>query len=167
MAIAMTLRDYLDNTGVPYDIVAHPFSTTSVQTARLTHIASKQLAKAVVLQDSEGYVVAVVPADRRLQLGALRRKCKRMLGLATEDEVERVFFDCAPGAAPALGTAYGVEVIYDDSIADCGDVYFEAGSHTDLVHVSHGGFLDLLGDANHGSFSRQMKIAHAIHPAIQ
>ncbi len=154
MAIALTLRDYLDCSGVRYGVVAHPYSITSMQTARVTHIHGKQLAKAVVLQDSEHYVVAVLPADKRIQLGELRRKYQRVLSLATEEDVERLFFDCAPGAAPALGKAYGVEVIYDDSITDSEDIYFEGGTHTDLVHLSTDDFMDLLSDATHGNFCR-------------
>ena len=154
MAIAITLRDYLDSVGVRYGVVGHPYSTTSMETARVTHIHGKQLAKAVVLQDGEHYIVAVVPADRRIQLGALRRKYQRVLGLATEEDVERLFFDCAPGAAPALGKPYGVEVIYDDSITDSEDIYFEGGTHTDLVHLSKNDFINLLSGAAHGDFCR-------------
>lgn len=154
MAIAIALRDYLDSAGVRYGVVGHPYSTTSMQAARLTHIDGKKLAKAVVLQDGEHYVVAVVPANRRIRLGELRRQYHRVLGLATEEEVERLFFDCAPGAAPALGKAYGVEVIYDDSITDSDDIYFEGGTHTDLVHLSKRDFLNLLSGACHGSFCR-------------
>lgn len=106
------------------------------------------------LQDSEHYVVAVLPADKRIQLGELRRKCQRVLSLATEEDVERLFFDCVPGAAPALGKAYGVEVIYDDSITDSEDIYFEGGTYTDLVHLSTDDFIDLLSDAMHGNFCR-------------
>ena len=154
MAIAIALRDYLDSAGVRYGVVGHPYSITSMQTARVTHIDGKQLAKAVVLQDGEHYVVAVLPADRRIQLGKLRQRYQRVLGLASEEDVERLFFDCAPGAAPALGDAYGVEVIYDDSIADSEDIYFEGGTHTDLVHLSKQDFLALLSDASHGMFCR-------------
>ncbi|MBL1432394.1 MAG: hypothetical protein COC09_05105 [Gammaproteobacteria bacterium] len=154
MAIAITLRDYLDSAGVRYGVVGHPYSTTSMQTARVTHINSHQLAKAVVLQDSEHYVVAVLPADKRIQLGRLRRKYQRALGLATEEDVGRLFFDCAPGAAPALGSAYGCEVIYDDSLADNEDIYFEGGTHTDLVHLSGGDFMKLMSNATHGNFCR-------------
>lgn len=154
MAIAIALRDYLDCAGVRYGVVGHPYSITSMQTARVTHISGKQLAKAVVLQDGEHYVVAVVPADKRIKLGELRRKYQRVFSLATEEDVERLFFDCAPGAAPALGKAYGCEVIYDDSITDCEDIYFEGGTHTDLVHLSKNDFMDLMSDATHVKFCR-------------
>lgn len=154
MAIAIALRDYLDSAGVRYGVVGHPYSITSMQTARVTHIDGKQLAKAVVLQDGDHYVVAVLPADKRIRLGTLRRQYHRLLGLATEEDLERVFFDCAPGAAPALGNAYGCEVIYDDSITDSEDIYFEGGTHTDLVHLSKIDFMNLMSNATHGDFCR-------------
>ncbi len=87
-------------------------------------------------------------------MGALRRRYQRVLSLATEEDVECLFFDCAPGATPALAKAYGAEVIYDDSIADNEGIYFEGGTHTDLVHLRTDDFMGLLSDATHGSFCR-------------
>ncbi len=157
MAIAIVLRDYLDRAGIHYGVVGHPYSITSMQTARVTNIKGKQLAKAVVLQDGEHYLIAVLPADRRLQLGKLRQHYQRILGLASEEDVEKLFFDCAPGAAPALGKPYGMEVVYDDSIVEGEDIYFEGGTHTDLVHLSKDDFLGLLGDARHGEFAQPLE----------
>ncbi len=43
----------------------------------------------------------------------------------------------------------------DDSLLNAPDVYFEAGDHEDLVHLSGVEFLSLLAGARHGRFSRQ------------
>ena len=78
----------------------------------------------------------------------------RNLGLATESELAKLFSDCEIGALPALGPAYGIETVVDDAIAEQPDIYFEAGDHEQLVHVSAESFNALLGDtARHGHFS--------------
>src|SRR5574340_717896 len=73
--------------------------------------------------------------------------------MARETEMLDLFKDCAAGAVPALGAAYGIETIWDDSLQEQPDIYFEAGDHEQLVHLSGKQFLDLLGTARHGHFS--------------
>ena len=50
-------------------------------------------------------------------------------------------------------TPYGLDVIVDYSLDMLGDVYFEAGDHRTLVHVTDDQFALMTEDALHGSFS--------------
>ena len=79
MAIAITLKDYLETEGVKYDLIEHPYSVTSMRTAYEAHVSGEELAKAVVLHDGESYIMAVIPATHHLQLGKLRKKYQRKL----------------------------------------------------------------------------------------
>lgn len=54
---------------------------------------------------------------------------------------------------PALGPAYGLEVVIDDSLTDESEIYFEGGDHASLVHVSGSTFRQLLSDARHARFA--------------
>ena len=72
------------------------------------------------------------------ELDELRRLLGNEVDIANEEQVETLFIDCEPGAVPALGAAYGLKVIVDDSFAQQPDIYFEGGDHTNLVHVSGG-----------------------------
>jgi Ala-tRNA(Pro) deacylase len=85
-----------------------------------------------------------------VDLGAVHRQLNRALGLATDRELAELFKDCEPGALPPLGLAYGIDSILDQSLADAPDVYFEAGDHQALVHVSGGEFLKLMANAPRG-----------------
>ncbi|HKK07159.1 MAG: YbaK/EbsC family protein [Gammaproteobacteria bacterium] len=156
MAIAITLQEYLDNAGVEYDLIEHPYSSTSMQAAQAAHVPGDRIAKSVLLEDEHGYVLAVIPATHRLDLGNVHRQLNRMVGLATERELADVFADCEEGAVPPLGQPYGVEVIIDESLAWQPDIYFEAGDHVDLVHITGEAFQDLLGDVEQGQFSRHL-----------
>ncbi len=156
MPIARRLEWYLDAAGVDYEVLPHPHSSCSVQTARRSRIPLFRLAKAVLLEDDSGYVMAILPAARRVDLARLRQELGRDLELASEAELNDLFDDCAPGAMPALGTAYQIPTIYDDSLVGLSDVYFEAGDHDDIVHMSGDAYLDLLSGSRHGRFSRQL-----------
>ncbi len=100
MAIAATLKQYLSDQGVDYDAVAHPHTGGSLETAESAHVSGDDIAKAIVLKDEDGYLVAVLPATYKLQLGALREILGRRLDMADEKELAGLFTDCEPGAVP-------------------------------------------------------------------
>lgn len=153
MSIARSVEQFLKSHDVDYELVHHPRTVTSLRTAEMAHVPSMQLAKSVLLEDDAGYLVAVVPAAHRVDLGRLRRQLRRRIGLAMEREVARLFPDCAPGAIPAIGAAYHVETVVDDTLLAQPDVYFDAGDHEELVHLSGSGFGAIMAGVPHGQFS--------------
>jgi len=156
MAMAIKLKDYLDSAGVHYDLLEHPYAVTAMHIADEAHVSGEDMAKAVLLNDGESFVLAVVPATHQVQLGKMRKNYNRYMSLALEQEIDDLFADCDVGAVPPIGLAYGVDVIFDNSLYDRQDVYFESGDHTGLVHVTGREFLNLLGNARHGEISRHI-----------
>ena len=148
MAIAITLKEYLDTAGTDYDVVPHTYTTSSMSIAESAHIPGDKLVKAVLLEDEDGYVLAVVPATHHLDLGRISELLNRRLGLATEDELGNIFTDCDLGAIPPIGNAYGIEVVMDECLKDCDEVYFEAGDHIELVHMNTDAFMKLMKRAS-------------------
>jgi Ala-tRNA(Pro) deacylase len=153
MTLARSLEDYLRERGVGYEVLPHRPTHLSLESAHVSHVPAACFAKAVVLGDEQGYVMAVTPADHRLRLGVLHHRLGRRLGLATEQELRRLFKDCEPGAIPPLGPLYGMEVIVDEALDGRPEVYFEAGNHRDLIRVSGEDFRRLLPDAPRGAIS--------------
>lgn len=156
MGIAITLREYLDSTDVQYDVLPHPHTGSSSETAQACNIPGDQIAKAVILEDENGYLMAVVPATHRIDLGVLHQRLERHIGLATEPDLEDLFMDCEPGAVPPLGQAYGMQVMIDDSLNGLADIYFEAGDHSELIHLKGNDFEVLMKNADHGAFSHHV-----------
>jgi Ala-tRNA(Pro) deacylase len=103
--------------------------------------------KAVLLRDEDGYVLAVLPASDRLDLGRIRIFLRRRIRLATEPEIAKMFSDCEPGAIPAIGAAYNLETLVDDRLTNDSDVYFEGGDHRSLVHMNGADFWRLAASA--------------------
>lgn len=155
MPVSSSLREFLDAQGVQYEVVAHPRSVSAPRIAASAHVPGARLAKSVLLEDEQGYVMAVVPSTHRVDLARLHRHTHRMLGLAVEEEIAELFRDCDPGAIPAVGAAYGIKTVVDDSLRDQPDIYFEAGDHEALVHLSQQQFNTLMSGADHGQISYQ------------
>jgi Ala-tRNA(Pro) deacylase len=150
MSIASTVRSFLESHEISYEVLEHPHSQSSRETADSAFIWEDQLAKTVLLEDRGGYVMAVVPASHRIDLAKLERELHRKLELANEAELAQVFPDCEPGAVPPLGAAYGIPSVYDDRLSRLAGVYFEGGDHRDLVYMGGREFIDLFEDAPHG-----------------
>ena len=153
MGIAIALAQYFVDRGVACDFVTHPRTETASASVAASRVPADRLAKAVVLKGGNGFMLAVLPASRHIQFEELRRLLGRHMDMASEEQIETLFLDCEPGAVPAIGAAYGLNVVVDDSLARQPDVYFEGGDHANLVHISGATFQKLMGDAQHGQFT--------------
>ncbi len=153
MAIATTLKSYLDEHSVEYDTLEHAHTDTAMDSAKSAHVPPYQMAKAVVLEDEDGYIVSVLPSNNRLNLGWVSEELERDLKLATEPELKKLFSDCDTGAIPALSEAYGLKVIWDDQLKHASDIYIEAGDHEHLIHLRGDDFKQLMESLPHSIIS--------------
>ena len=151
MEIATTLVLHLAKLGIAYDVVKHDYSSSSLHSAHAAHIPASNLVKSVVLEDDQGYVMALVPANRSVKINEVNMVYNRRMGLATEPELDRIFADCDQGAIPPVGDAYGMSTIVDQNLDECDDLYIEAGTHRDLLHISGGAFRKLMEHSQHAS----------------
>lgn len=153
MAIAITLKQYLSDNDIEYDALIHPFTASSQMTAQESHIPGSRIAKAVLLKKGKDFLLAVLPASNHIRFDEIRDLLDQAVKLASEEEVESLFEDCALGAVPPIGRAYGLEVLMDESLTGYDDIYFEGGDHATLIHVGAGQFDKIMKSAQHGRFS--------------
>lgn len=156
MSMSNTLREYLDDHGTQYDLVHHPRTFTSMETAAAAHVAGDKLAKSVVLEAKDEYVMAVIPSTHHLRLETLRARFGHPFDLVTETDIGRLFKDCELGSTPALGQAYGMKVAIDETLLDLDEIYFESGDHTQLVRMSGQNFRALMAQARRGHFGQHV-----------
>jgi len=153
MSIAASLQRHLSRKRVEYDVVSHPPTMASVPTAMASHVSPDSLAKGVVVRTADRYVLAVLPASRRISRADLKAELGENFAFASENELEQLFEDCAPGAIPPIGECYGLDAVVEPSICDQPDIYFEGGDHATLVHVTRTQFAKLMGGAAHARFA--------------
>lgn len=138
MTVPDKLKDYLDKSGVPYQILSHREAYTAQETAAAAHIHGKDLAKVVMVRANGKMIMAVLPTSHRID----PNKLAKALGVsraqfAGEDEFSRLFSDCETGAEPPFGNLYGVELYADKSLAEDAKVYFNAGTHHEMIEMSY------------------------------
>lgn len=153
MAISPKLRGYMEQCGTKYDEVMHEHSVEMAKVAQSAHVPGRQVAKGVLVTGRDGYMVAVLPASKHVGFDFLKKWMGDDVSLADEAYAAPLFPDCAPGAVPPVGAAFGLKTVIDDEMLTDADVYFEGGDHRTLVHMDAQNWRRLQTGAGHCAFS--------------
>lgn len=145
MAISKKLKDYLSKQKVKYEVLSHPVAYSASRVAGSQHLEGKRLAKAVVVEADGDYIMCVLPAVHLIDF----EKFKRIAGvkevhLATEEELAQLFPDYDLGAEPPFGNLFGLSVYADSMLQRDEEIYFNGGSHTDLVKMKFKDYVSLV-----------------------
>lgn len=133
------LISFLEMKGVAYKHDRHPLSYTARETAQAEHVSPRIFAKVVVLHSEDGYAMAVLPADRIVDLDELRAAFgSRHMRLATERELEELFPECELGAMPPFGngTLFDIPTWVDGLLLAEETICFNAGTHRDVIQMA-------------------------------
>jgi Ala-tRNA(Pro) deacylase len=138
------LKEYLDYSGVDYELIPHAPSYTAHETAAVAHIRGRTLAKSVIVKIDGALAMVVVPATERVDLDLLRHFTGAdRIELVPETEFSARFPDCEVGAMPPFGRLYGLQVFVSGSLGDVEEIAFNAGTHRELVQMSYADYLSL------------------------
>jgi len=138
----MDIRDYLRSRHVPFQPFLHSPTPSATRLAHCLHVPGRNVAKGVLLQSRDGYVLAVLPATHRVdlvRLASILGVSTGELRFATEDEMEQVFPDCERGALPPFGRLYGLRTIIDASLAGASEIVVKGNTRHQGVRLR---FLD-------------------------
>jgi Ala-tRNA(Pro) deacylase len=139
---AQLLIEYLDRSGVSYQLQSHSSAYTAAEVAQASHIQGHNLAKAVMVKLDGELSMVVLPAHYHVDLDLLADAlgAERAL-LATEGEFVHRFPRCEAGAMPPLGHLYGVQSYLAPVFHEDEEVAFNACSHTLLLRMDYSDFL--------------------------
>ncbi len=157
MPVSLNLRNYLRDCGTSYDEIPHSRTFAMTMAAQAAHVSGNQIAKGVMVQAGDDYLLAVLPASRHVDINRLAHSLGCEVRLLQEAEAAMNFPDCEFGAIPPLGAAYGLPTIVDDHILardmpDDEDIYFEGGDHRTLVVIDAADWRRMVCEAPHCAF---------------
>lgn len=145
MGISKKLKKILDEKEIKYEVKEHAAAYTAQEIAGAQHVPGAQLLKSVIVKKGNGeFIMAVLPSVKLVdfdKLGALSKD--KELELASEDEIGKIFPDYELGSEPPFGNLYGLKVYADRSIEEADEVYFNGGSHTEVVKLDRADFVNL------------------------
>lgn len=138
MAMLERMESVLKNNKVSYKTYKHPEAFTAQEIAASLHIPGKELAKVVMVKASKRFIMTVLPASWRVDIGRLKEIVhEKDLRLASEEEFKMLFPDCEAGAEPPMGNLYNIDTYVDKSLTDDDHIFFNAGNHYETIEMSY------------------------------
>jgi Ala-tRNA(Pro) deacylase len=131
----MRVSQYLSDQHVAFEEMVHPPAYTSQKLARFLHISGRHVVKSVLLKGPGGFLVAVLPAARHIDLARLSERMGSPVRLATLAEMNERFADCEWGAVMPFGRLYGMASVLEISIPLDAMIVFEAQRHAVAIKM--------------------------------
>ncbi|MBT4446991.1 hypothetical protein HOA92_05630 [archaeon] len=117
----------LDSHSVQYTVIEHAPTPTSEDSAKARGESIKIGAKALLVKGKKGFVVAVMPANRRLDTKKFRKIiASKSLRFASIEELMELT-GLPKGALPPFGTVVGLPLYVDSSLFEEEWMAFNAG----------------------------------------
>jgi Ala-tRNA(Pro) deacylase len=139
------LLEYLDQSGVDYELVDHPQAYAARDVAFKAGVPGRAFAKSVLITLDGEMAMAVVPADHKVNFTLLRDIAgAETITLALEEDFESRFPDCELGAMPPFGNLYNLRVLVADQLGQSELITFNAGTHTEAITMAYTDFEDLV-----------------------
>jgi len=133
----MGITDFLDRAGVRYELSEHKPTFSAQQMAAAEHEPGRYVAKPVIVRADDRYIMCVLAASAKIDLGKLKNQLQaKSVELAEEEEIGRLFGDCELGAEPPFGDLYELPTYMDRALADDDHIVFQAGSHNKTLRMS-------------------------------
>jgi len=135
-SILAQLKTLFKKEKISYRLIPHSEVYTAPEVAASIHAPGRQVAKVVMVRADGRYVMAVLPSHRHVDLS----RFGKMIGaghvaLAKEWEIEKLCPDCEAGAMPPFGDLYGLPVYLDKSLVREPEIFFQAGSHHEVIEM--------------------------------
>jgi prolyl-tRNA editing enzyme YbaK/EbsC (Cys-tRNA(Pro) deacylase) len=141
-SILEQIRELLTSAGVAFIEKQHEPTLTSEESARARGEELRHGGKALLIKTDDVFRLFVLPADRKLDSGAVKRELGvKKTRFATPDELHGLT-GLAPGSVPPFGPPIlPFELFVDAAIRENPRIAFNAGSLTDSIILSVSDYL--------------------------
>src|SRR4029434_7445865 len=100
MKMPKRLIDCLDENKISYEILSHPEAFAAQRIAQAEHVRERRHAKVVMVKSTGQHLMAVLPAERLIDLEKLGKIVGQDISLEREGDLQPLFPSCAVGARP-------------------------------------------------------------------
>jgi Ala-tRNA(Pro) deacylase len=139
-----TVTESLTREHLGYEVIPHRPTQTARQEADVLGISPEDVAKTVVMLTRSGFVRAVVPGSKKVDVAAVRKLlADPSASVAPEAELVLAYPMFELGAVPPFGGPGGDRILIDSSLLDRESLVFEAGSQRQSVRMRSADLLTL------------------------
>ena len=153
-SVFLRLENLLKERGVDFGVLRHQPVFTSEEAAAVRGLALSSGAKALICKLDSGFVMFVIPADRKLDSKQVRQALGiHALRFATREELKQLT-GLSPGAVPPFGSLFGLPTCCDTRLGENDRINFNAGDNSISVSLRYEDYLKV-ENPTLGSFATQ------------
>ncbi|MCS7166623.1 MAG: YbaK/EbsC family protein [Gemmatales bacterium] len=144
MTVLEQIRQRLQAVGIEvYSLLFHRPVFTSEEAAAVRGTPLASGAKALLLKADDRFILAVLPADRKLDNRQLRERLGvKSLRFAQRDELWQLT-GLTPGAIPPFGSLFNLPTYCDPVLLEQPEINFNIGDHAVSMHMRTEDYLRL------------------------
>jgi HD-like signal output (HDOD) protein/prolyl-tRNA editing enzyme YbaK/EbsC (Cys-tRNA(Pro) deacylase) len=158
MSVSNPVLAYLHRNDVAFKRIEHESADSLQQAVLQAGIRPELVARAVLLGDEEGILLAVLPLANALNFSRLFELLQRQLEPVERAAAHHIFQGCELGTVPPLAIPFGIQAVIDETLLEQEIVYLEPGSKHLLVRLSGEDFRHLHRFSKHGAFSTPVRL---------
>jgi len=141
----MRVTELLDKSGTKYQMSDHKPVFEAQRMAAEEHEPGRYVAKPVIVKADDKYLMCVLAACCKVNLGALKNQLgAKSVELAEEKEIGKLFPDCELGAEPPFGNLYDMTTVMDKALEKDDHITFQAGVHDRAMRMSMADYVKLV-----------------------
>lgn len=137
------IREFLTDRAISCDSVSHQAMLTLEALAEQLFIPLHQFARAQLLRDGVGYVLAILPLGCHLDFVSIKNETGREVEMAWPEEYTALFGQLNSKAIPPLSALFGMECYVDARLMNNENIFFPDGSGHGILKISVTDFLAL------------------------
>jgi len=142
-----SVETLLNSQNIHYNLAAAPLGANQLPLWHDQHLRNVGAAKAVLLEDDKGRILAVIAADTLLDLNAVNRQLGRELHATGQDAVRQFCDTHSLQTVPALPKLAGLPTLVDKQLLSRESLLLDSGDDEQLLHVDRDDFQQVLEDA--------------------
>ena len=155
MAIPKKIIKFLEKAKVKYEPIEHKRVYTAHDKAATLKVNPKVVGKTLVLRTDKKIVLALIPANKNLDLNKFKKIAKtKKAGFISEREMKNKFKGVKIGAIPPFGTLWGLPTFVDKTLLKESKIIISGGDYNWSIKISPSNFKKLIPDLVIGNFSK-------------
>ncbi len=158
MSLSNPVLTYLHRNDVAFKTIEHEPADSLQQAVLQAGIRPEMVARAVLLGDEQGVLLAVLPLANAINFSQLFDLLQRQLEPVERGAAHHIFQGCELGTIPPLAIPFGIQAMIDESLLEQEIVYLEPGSKKLLLRLEGEFFRQLHRYSRHGRFSTPVRL---------
>ena len=137
------IREFLTDRAIGCDSISHQASLTLEGLAEQLFIPLHQFARAQVLRDNKGYVIAILPLGCHLDFVSIKNELGREFEMAWPEEYSALFSNLNSNSIPPISILFDMECVIDAELVKNESIFLADGSGHGLLKMNKTDFLSL------------------------